>query len=128
MRLTGHAHLVSRGVLRRFETELPDGARLESELLLAEDGSFREDGTLSFGTGSELRFRTLGTGQLTTSPDSTMRHGTVTWELDGGSGRFERAVGRISSHFTVAADGAVEDAQLGLVFVPQEPRPKGESQ
>jgi len=126
MRLPGSARLVSRGVLRRVETELPAGARLESELLLADDGSFREHGTLSFAGGSRLRLRTLGTGQLTPSPDPLLRHGTVTWELDGGSGRFERAAGRITSHFTVAADGVVDDTQVGLVFLPQEPRSEGE--
>ena len=119
MRLTGRVRLVSADVLRRVETEFPDGARLVSELLFADESSFREHGTLSFSSGSELRFRTLGTGQLTASPDPSIRHGTVTWELDGGSGRFERAAGRITSNFTVAEDGEVEDEHVGLVFLPK---------
>jgi len=126
MRLTGHVRRVSDGVLRRVETELPDGARLESELLFADDGSFREQGTLSFASGNGIRFRTLGTGQLTASPDPEIRYGTVTWELDGGSGRFDRACGRITSNFTVAADGAVEDAHAGLVFLSPRPQTEGE--
>jgi hypothetical protein len=125
MRLTGRVSLISAGVLRRRETELPDGARLESELLFAEDGSFREHGTLAFASGA-IRFRTLGTGHLTASPDPQIRHGTVTWELDGGSGRFEQAAGRITSNFTVAADGAVEDAHAGLVFLALRPQTEGE--
>jgi hypothetical protein len=119
MRLTGRVRLVSVDVLRRVETELPDGARLVSELLFANESSFREHGTLSFGSGSELRFRTLGTGQLTASPDPAIRHGTVTWELDGGSGRFERAAGRITSNFMVTEDGDVDDEHVGLIFLPK---------
>jgi hypothetical protein len=126
MRLTGHMSLLSAGVLRRLETELPDGARLESELLFADDSSFREQGTLSFSSGSDIRFRTLGTGRLTSSPDPEIRHGTVTWELDGGSGRFAEAAGRITSNFTVSADGTVEDAHAGLVFLAQRPETEGE--
>jgi hypothetical protein len=127
MRLTGRMSLISAGVLRRRETELPDGAQLESELLFADDGSsFREQGTLAFDPGNAIRFRTLGTGQLTASPDPQIRYGTVTWELDGGSGRFEQAAGRIASNFTVAADGVVEDAHAGLVFLALRPQTEGE--
>jgi hypothetical protein len=123
MRLSGHLTRISDGVLRRVESELPDGARLESELLFADGSSFREQGRLSFGSGSEIRFRTLGTGQLT--PGERIRHGTVTWELDGGTGPFEQAAGRITSNFTVAADGQVDDEHIGLVFLPQRPQTEG---
>lgn len=123
IRLAGHTSEVSPGVLRRIETELPDGARLESEVLFADESSFREQGTIRFGPASELRFRTLGTGHLSASSDPGLLHGTVTWEVDGGSGRFEGASGRISSNFTVTNDGEVADAQLGLVFL--APLPKG---
>ena len=74
-------------------------------------------GTIVFGPGSELRFRTLGTGRLTPTPDPTLRHGTVTWELDGGSGPFERSTGRITSNFTITADGKITDDQHGLIFL-----------
>jgi hypothetical protein len=117
MHFSGRLRPVAPGVLRRVETELPDGARLESELLFADESTFREQGTLAFGPGSDVRFQTLGTGQLTPSPDPSVRLGTVTWELDGGSGRFERAMGRITSNFTVDAAGKVDDAHVGVVFL-----------
>lgn len=117
MHLAGRTREVSPGVLSRTETELPDGARLESEVLLTDESSFREEGTIHFGVSSTLRFRTLGTGHLTRTIDPALRHGTVTWELDGGSGRFEGASGRISSNFTMTENGEVADAQLGLVFL-----------
>ena len=85
-RLVGSTTELAAGALGRKEAELPDGVRLESEMLFGDDTNFRESGTIVFGPGSELRFRTLGTGRLTPSPDPTLRHGTVTWELDGGVG------------------------------------------
>lgn len=122
VRLAGQTSEVSPGVLRRVEVELPDGARLESEVLFTDESSFREQGTIRFGPASELRFRTLGTGHLSPCSDPALRHGTVTWEVDGGSGRFEGASGRISSNFTVTDDGEVADAQLGLVFLALPPK------
>jgi hypothetical protein len=105
---------------RRSEEELPEGARLESDVMLSADGRFREQGVIRLGAGSELRFRTVGTGNLVTSPDPALRHGSVIWELDGGTGRFEHASGRISSSFTVSEDGCVDDDQHGLIFLESE--------
>jgi hypothetical protein len=122
MRFAGRTSEVSPGVLRRVETALPDGAQLESEVMFTDESSFREQGTIRFGPASELRFRTLGTGHLSPSSDPSLRHGTVTWELDGGSGRFEGASGRISSNFTVTDEGEIADEQLGLVFLASTPK------
>ena len=116
-RLTGRVVAVSPGVFRRVEVELPDGAHVESEVLFTGGGSFREQGTITFNSGSDLHFRTLGTGSLVPSPTPGVRHGTVTWELDGGSGRFAEASGRITSSFTLTDDGDVTDSQDGLIFL-----------
>jgi len=126
MRLTGCLTPLSAGVLRRVETELPDGARLESELLFADESAFREHGILTFRSGT-VHFRTLGTGQLTPSVDPDVRLGTVTWELDGGRGRFADATGRITSNFMVGAGGEIEDAHVGLVFLCDQPEEGEES-
>jgi hypothetical protein len=117
MRLAGRLIPLSAGVLRRAETELPDGACLESELLFADENTFREHGTLTFGSGSAFHFQTLGMGQLTPSVDPDVRLGTVTWELDGGRGRFANATGRITSNFMVRSEGQVEDEHIGFVLV-----------
>jgi hypothetical protein len=116
-RLAGRTEAVSPGVLRRTELELPDGARLESEVLFADDCAFREQGRITLAAGNDLYFRTLGIGSLVPSPEPGLRHGTVTWELDGGSGRFEHASGRITSSFTLTDDGEVADEQHGLIFL-----------
>ena len=105
---------------RRLEVELPAGARIESDVTLSSDGRFREQGTIVLEPGVELRFRTLGVGNLVASPDPDLRHGSVIWELDGGTGRFARASGRISSTFTLDANGRVDDDQHGLIFIDKE--------
>jgi hypothetical protein len=115
--LVGSTWELAPGALGRSESEVPDGARLESELVFADATTFREHGTIVFGPDSELRFRTLGTGHLAPSATPGLRHGTVTWELDGGSGRLLGATGRITSNFTVTDEGDVADEQLGLIFL-----------
>ena len=114
--LVGSAREVACGTLGRLEAELPDGARLQSEMIFGDATTFREHGTIVFGPDSELRFGTLGTGHLGPSASPGLRHGTVTWELDGGSGPFAGATGRITSNFTVTDEGDVADQQFGLIF------------
>jgi hypothetical protein len=116
--LVGSAKELARGALTRVEAELPAGAHLESEMVFADATTFREHGTIVFAPESELHFRTLGTGHLAPSPNPRLRHGTVTWELDGGSGRFAGASGRITSNFTVTDAGEVADEQTGLIILP----------
>jgi hypothetical protein len=120
--LVGSTRELARGALRRIEAEVLDGARLESEMVFADATTFREHGTIVFGPDSELRFRTLGTGHLAPSASPGLRHGTVIWELDGGSGRLAGASGRITSNFTLTDDGDVADEQLGLIFISNSQR------
>jgi hypothetical protein len=117
-RLAGSAKELSRDALVRREAELPAGVCLESEMVFADATTFREHGKIVFDPDNELHFRTLGTGHLGPSQDPGRRHGTVTWELDGGSDRFAGASGRITSNFTVTDEGEVADEQLGLIFIP----------
>jgi hypothetical protein len=116
-RLVGSTKDLAPGTLGRIEAELPDGARLESEMVFADATTFREHGTIVFGPDSALRFRTLGTGHLASSASPGLRHGTVAWEVDGGSGRLAGASGRITSNFTVTEEGEVADEQIGLIFL-----------
>jgi hypothetical protein len=121
MHLVGHTRSIALGVQERIETQLPDGARLEAEAVFADQSSFREHGTLEFVDGSTIHLRTLGSGQLTPSVEPGVNHGTVTWDIDGGSGRFADATGRISSSFTVTPDGQVDDEHIGLIFLGPTP-------
>jgi hypothetical protein len=119
-RFAGSTRELAAGVVRRREAELPAGAHLESEMVFADATAFREDGTIVFDAENALHFRTLGTGHLAPSPNPGVRQGTVTWELDGGSGRFAGASGRIASNFTVTDDGDVADDHLGVIFLTQK--------
>jgi hypothetical protein len=116
-RFAGSTSEVAVGIVRRSEAELPAGAVLQSEMVFADASAFREDGTIEFDAENALHFRTLGTGHLAHSPNPGVRQGTVTWELDGGSGRFADARGRITSNFTVTDEGDVADDHLGVIFV-----------
>ncbi len=98
---------------------LPGGtASFESEVTITGDGSFVEFGSIRFGEGQHvLRFSTVGQGYLAASADPRLRHGTVTWRVEGGEGQFEGASGLITSNFTIGEDGQVVDNHFGLLFV-----------
>lgn len=116
-RLAGRASAISAGVFSRTEATTSGEIRLETEALLAADGTFREQGTISFADGRGLRLRTLGTGLLVPGLTLDVRIGTVTWDLDGGTGRWEHASGRICSTFSLSVDGEVVDDQHGLIVL-----------
>jgi hypothetical protein len=126
MRLEGRTRTITPGVRERTEIELDGPAVLRCEAVFADDSSFRERGTLVFADGHTLNLRTLGTGHLARSPEPAVGHGTVTWDIDGGSGRFAGASGRISSSFTVSDEGRVEDEHVGLIFLTNDD-PKGDT-
>ena len=112
----------SDGVHGRIEARAGDEAHLECRLTFLDDRRFDEVGTISFGSGNTLRFRSATAGTLGSSPDPSLRHGTAEWEVDGGAGAFEGATGRIVSNFLLSDTGDLTDHQLGVVFLPG---PKG---
>ena len=112
--------LDSDGLRGHFEPASGEEALLESRIVLRTDGSFELVGTIRFGPGHSLRFRTDGDGHLTPSPDRHLRHGGAVSQIDGGHGRFHGASGRITSNFFLSDTGELTDNQLGLVFVTPE--------
>jgi len=107
----------SDGFEARFELAEGDHARFESEVAFSDETTFREEGTIDFGGGNRLRFRTVGVGWLGPSPEPELKHGAVIWEVDGGDGRFEGAQGLITSNFFVSDTGDVTDNHFGVIFV-----------
>jgi hypothetical protein len=99
--------------------ERVDGGRVsfESEVTLTGDASFLESGSIRFGDKNSLRFSTVGQGFLGGSADASLKHGTVTWKLDGGEGQFAGASGLITSNFTIGPNGEVVDNHFGLIFL-----------
>jgi hypothetical protein len=103
--------------VRRSEPRGADEAILESRLMLGDDGALDAAGTMTVGYGDLLRFRTVGTGRLTRSPDPELRQGTLVCEVEDGEGQFEGARGRIASNFVLSETGELTDNHLGLVFL-----------
>lgn len=92
-------------------------AVLLSRLVLGDDGSFDQSGTIEFAPGHALAFRSIGAARLGRSPDAHLRHGAAVWEVEGGEGQFRGAHGRITSNFFVSDTNEVTDNHFGLIFV-----------
>ncbi|MBA3365099.1 MAG: hypothetical protein H0U03_04845 [Actinobacteria bacterium] len=105
------------GVHGRLEAREGEEAHLECRLTFLDVVRFEEVGTISFGNGNTLRFRSAGTGTLATSADPGLRHGAAAWDVDGGAGVFAGASGRIVSNFLLSDSGELTDHQLGVLFL-----------
>lgn len=113
--------LDDQGVRATYEPEAGDEALLEARMVVSDD-SFEAVGSVNFGSSHAFRFRSRG-GRLTPTPDSHLRQGTASGEVEGGIGQFANASGRITSNFFISDTGELTDNQLGLVFIgaPEEP-------
>jgi hypothetical protein len=105
------------GVHATFESVEGEEALLERRLTFLDDARFEEVGTISFGNGNAIRFRSLSPGSMVRSADPEIRHGTAASELDGGAGAFLGATGRIVSNFLVSVGGELTDHALGVLFL-----------
>jgi hypothetical protein len=112
----------ANGVHGAFESADGNEALLERRLTFIDDTAFEEVGTISFGNGNALRFRSVDAGTLVPSPDPELRQGTSAWEIDGGAGAFAAARGRIVSNFLVSESGELTDHELGVLFIPDPAR------
>jgi hypothetical protein len=110
------------GVHSHHEARAGDEAHLECRLTFLDESRFEEVGTISFGNGNALRFRSATEGRLAPSAEPDLRHGAATWEIDGGAGAFEGATGRIVSNFLLSDAGDLTDNQLGVLFLPSAER------
>jgi hypothetical protein len=104
------------GVHGRLEPRDGEEAHLECRLTFLDESRFEEVGTISFGNGNTLRFRSAGVGTLVSSQPG-LRHGAVAWDVDGGAGAFKGASGRIVSNFLLADTGELTDHHLGVLFL-----------
>jgi hypothetical protein len=97
-------------------------ALLEGRVTLLDDDGFELAGTVAFGEGTALRFRSLAHGVIRPAPEAGMRLASVICEIDGGAGALESASGRITSSFLISDTGELTEHQVGLVFVPSRPQ------
>ena len=103
------------GIRGRYEGADGDEALLEARLIVGND-SFEAAGRISFGIKHTLQFGTVS-GRFGPTPDKHLRQGAAVAEVEGGTGQFAHASGRITSNFVLSDTGEVTDHQLGVVFV-----------
>ncbi|HET9923204.1 MAG TPA: hypothetical protein VFS98_03725 [Methylomirabilota bacterium] len=96
-----------------------ESAVLESRVERFPDGSFVEDGTITYGRAGSISFDTVGRGQVGPAAGGSGSHGVVMWRVTGGEGRFAGAQGLITSNFTVSPDGEVIDDHFTRLYLPQ---------
>ena len=107
--------LDDHGVWGTYEPAAGEEALLEARMVMLDD-SFEAIGSVNFGASHAFHFRSHG-GRLAATPDSHLRQGTASGEVEGGIGQFANASGRITSNFFISDTGELTDHQLGLVFI-----------
>jgi hypothetical protein len=108
----------SGDVQATVELEGDGVAILEAEVQVNGQGTFVESGTISYGGGGRVAFRTVGQGVTGPSAVTGLRHGAVIWEVTEGEGWLAGARGFITSNFTVGPDGRVTDNHFVRLFLP----------
>jgi hypothetical protein len=106
----------ANGLAGRVQAGKGEEALLVSRLVLADDGTFDQSGTIEFAPGHALTFRSIVADRLGSSPDPHLRHGAAVWEVEGGEGQFRGAHGRITSNFFLSDTNELTDNHFGLIF------------
>lgn len=106
------------GVRARVEIVAGEAAVLESRVERFGDGSFVEDGAITYGSAGRVVFETLGRGWVGPAPAAGWVVGGVVWTITAGDGAFAGARGLITSNFTVSAEGEVIDHHVTRLYLP----------
>jgi hypothetical protein len=110
--------LEPEGVRARVEVVAGESAVLDSRVERFGDGSFVEDGTITYGSAGRVVFETLGRGWVGPAPAAGWVVGGVVWTITAGDGAFAGARGLITSNFTVSAEGEVIDHHVTRLYLP----------
>lgn len=106
------------GVRAEVEVVAGESAVLESRVERFGDGTFVEDGTITYGSAGRVTFETIGRGWVGPAPVAGWVTGGVVWSVTRGDGRFAGARGLITSNFTVSAGGEVIDHHVARLYLP----------
>ena len=110
--------LGSDGIRARVDAAAGESAVLESRVERFGDGTFAEDGRITYGAKGAVTFETIGRGWVTQAPRPGWVVGGVLWTITAGEGAFAGARGLITSNFTVSADGEVIDNHFTRLYLP----------
>ena len=110
--------MTADGVTASVEPVPGESAVLESRVERFPDGSFVEDGTITYGRAGSISFDTVGRGHVGPAAGGSGSHGVVMWRITGGEGRFAGAQGLITSNFTVSPEGLVTDDHITRLYLP----------
>lgn len=116
--LRGRTTTVAPGVLDAERSGR--GTHVASRLAFTDESTFSEEGTIDFGRGDALRFKSVGAGTLERASRGDVRHGASVLEVTEGAGRYAGASGRITSNFVLSPDGAITDEQVVVLFIDRE--------
>ena len=111
--------LTPSGITPSVEALPGESAVLESTVERFPDGTFVEDGTITYGRAGSISFDTVGRGHVGPAAGGVGSHGVVMWRITGGDGRFAGAQGLITSNFTVTPDGLVTDDHFTRLYLPE---------
>jgi len=111
--------LERHGVRARIDAATGDTAVLESRVERCGDGTFVEDGTITYGAAGSVSFETIGRGWVAPAPITGWVVGGVLWTITDGAGAFRGARGLITSNFTVSGDGEVVDDHFVRLYLPE---------
>src|SRR5258705_8407258 len=78
--------LERHGVRARIEASTGDTAVLESRVERFGDGTFVEDGTITYGAAGSVTFETIGRGWVAPAPIPRWVGGGVLWTITPGEG------------------------------------------
>ena len=106
------------GVSAGVATAVGESAVLESRVERFGDGTFVEDGRITYGAGGAVTFETIGRGWVTPAPRPGWMVGGVLWTITAGDAAFAGARGLITSNLTVSADGEVIDNHFTRLYLP----------
>jgi hypothetical protein len=93
-------------------------ATLEAQVERFGDGTFVEEGEITYGSAGKVTFTTQGRGWVAPAPTPGAVYGAVVWTITGGAGRFAGARGLITSNFAVSPTGDVVDHHVARLLLP----------
>jgi hypothetical protein len=110
--------LTAQGVEASVEAVDGESAAFESEVQMTGQGTFHEEGTITYGRLGKVAFTTVGQGIIGPSSLDNLQRGAIIWEIMGGEGQFAGATGLITSNFTLSPEGTVVDNHFARLFLP----------